>query len=316
MKRVVLTGATGFVGANLAEKLVEDGHEVHILLRNGYKGWRIEHLLSHLQPHEVNLLDSDRLGTEIQRIRPDWIFHLATYGAYSWQDNSAQAIHTNYLGTVNLIEACLRTGFEVLINTGSSSEYGSKDHAPPEDEYLEPNSFYAATKAAATIFCRYLAQRHKSPIFTLRLYSVYGAFEEPQRLIPQVILKGSKGEFPPLADPDIARDFIITEDVVRAYLFIAASATSLPPGDVFNVGTGRQTTIKDVIEIAKDVLNIKTEPVWNSMPNRTWDSTTWVANNDKLCGLGWKPEYEFRAGFSETVGWFQQNRALINKIYR
>jgi UDP-glucose 4-epimerase len=316
MKRVVLTGATGFVGANLAEKLLEDGHEVHILLRDGYKTWRIEHFFSHLHPHEINLLDRDKLDAEIQRIRPDWIFHLATYGAYSWQDNSTQAIHTNYLSTVNLIEACLKTGFEVLVNTGSSSEYGLKDHAPAENEYLEPNSYYAATKAAATIFCRYIAQRNNSPIFTLRLYSVYGAFEEPQRFIPQVILNGLEGRFPPLADPEIARDFIFTEDVVRAYLLLATSATSLLPGEIYNAGTGKQTTIKEVVEIAREVFNIKTEPLWNSMPNRSWDSRTWVANNHKLCGLGWQPHYEFRTGFLETVAWFLNNTALIDKIYR
>ena len=316
MKRIILTGATGFVGANLAEKLVVDGHEVHLLLRDGYKVWRIEHLLPHLHLHEINLLDRDKLDSEIQHIRPDWIFHLAAYGAYSWQDNSAQAINTNYLSTVNLIEACLKTGFEALINTGSSSEYGRKDHAPDENEYLEPNSYYAATKAAATIFCRYIAQRHNSPIFTLRLYSVYGAFEEPQRFIPQVILKGLDGGFPPLAEPGIARDFIFTDDVVDAYFLVARSATSLLPGEVYNVGTGKQTTIRDVIKITKELFNIKTEPVWNSMPNRSWDSTTWVADNHKLCRIGWKPQYEFRAGFLKTVAWFRQNTALINKIYR
>ena len=316
MKRIILTGATGFVGANLAEKLVTDGHEVHLLLRDGYKVWRIEHLIPHLYVHEINLLDRERLDSEIQRIRPDWIFHLAAYGAYSWQDNSAQAINTNYLSTVNLIEACLKTGFEALINTGSSSEYGRKDYAPDENEYLEPNSYYAATKAAATIFCRYIAQRHNSPLFTLRLYSVYGAFEEPQRFIPQVIVKGLDGGFPPLADPEIARDFIFTDDVVDAYFLVARSATSLLPGEVYNVGTGKQTTIRDVIKITKELFNIKTEPVWNSMPNRSWDSTTWVAENHKLCGIGWKPQYEFRAGFLKTVAWFRQNTALIDKIYR
>ena len=315
MKRVLLTGATGFVGANLAEKLLKDGHEVHILLREGYKAWRIQHLLPHLRPHRIEMLDRERLDMEIQRIRPDWILHLAAYGAYSWQDNSAQAINTNYLSTVNLIEVCQKTGFEVFINTGSSSEYGAKDHAPAEDEYLEPNSYYAATKAAATMFCRYVARRSNSPIFTLRLYSVYGAFEEPQRFIPQVILKGLDGGFPPLADPEIARDFIFAEDVVGAYLLIAESSASLRPGEVFNAGTAKQTTIKDVVSIAAEVLNIKNEPVWNSMPNRSWDSTIWVANNDKLCGLGWKPEYEFRAGFVRTVAWFQENAALINSIY-
>jgi UDP-glucose 4-epimerase len=316
MKQVILTGATGFVGANLAEKLVEDGHEVHVLVRDGYQTWRIDHLLHHLHLQELNLLDRDSLDTAIQKIRPDWIFHLAAYGAYSWQDDSTQAINTNYLSTVNLTEACLKTDFEVFINTGSSSEYGIKDHAPAENEVLEPNSYYAVTKAAATLFCRYTAQRHNRPIITLRLYSVYGAFEEPGRLIPQMILKGLAGEFPPLADPEIARDFVFTEDVVQAYLLVSESAASLPPGEVYNVGTGKQTTIKDVVRIAKELFDIRIDPVWNSMPDRSWDSTVWVANNDKLCGIGWKPEHEFRAGFLKTVAWFRQNTALMNKIYR
>lgn len=316
MKRVILTGATGFVGANLAEKLIEDGHEVHLLLRDGYKAWRIEHLLPHLHLHTRNLLDREGVAIEIEQIRPDWIFHLAAFGAYSWQDDSTRAINTNYLSTVNLLEACLKTEFEAFINTGSSSEYGLKDHAPAENEYIEPNSYYAATKAAATLFCRYTAQRCKSPIFTLRLYSVYGAFEEPQRLIPTVILKGLNGEFPPLADPEIARDFIFTEDVVRAYLSVAASSASLPPGEVYNVGTGKQTSIRDVVEVTKEVFDLKIDPVWGSMPNRSWDSTIWIANNSKLCATGWKPEFEFKAGFLKTVEWFRQNSSLIDKIYR
>ena len=316
MKRVVLTGATGFVGANLTERLVEEGHEVHILVRDGYRTWRVEHLLPHLHLHELDLLDRDRLDTEIQRIRPDWIFHLATYGAYSWQDDSTQAIHTNYLSTVNLIETCIKTGFEAFINTGSSSEYGIKDHAPTEHEALEPNSYYAATKAAASLFCRYVAQRHNRPMFTLRLYSVYGAFEEPGRLIPQMILKGLAGEFPPLTDPNIARDFVFSEDAVGSYFVVAESAASLPPGEIYNVGTGQQTTIEDVVKVATEVFELQREPVWNSMPNRSWDSSVWVANNHKLCGIGWKPQYGFRAGFLKTVAWFRQNADLINRIYR
>lgn len=315
MKRVVLTGASGFVGANLAERLVNDGHEVHLLLREGYKTWRLEHFLSHTHVHIVNLLDREALTAAIELIRPDWIFHLAAYGAYSWQDNSIEAINTNYLCAVNLLEASLKTGFEVFINTGSSSEYGFKDHAPAEDDYLEPNSGYAATKAAATLFCRYAAQRYKSPLFTLRLYSVYGPYEEPNRLIPTVILKGLHAEFPPLASADIARDFIYIEDVIRAYLFLAESSNPLPYGEVYNVGTGRQTTLKEAIEIARNVFDIKAEPIWGSMPNRKWDATVWVANNRKLCALGWLPQFEFQSGFQKTIEWFKQNPRLISKVY-
>jgi nucleoside-diphosphate-sugar epimerase len=316
MKRVILTGASGFIGANLAEKLIRDGHHVHLLLREGYKTWRLENLLPNAQVHVVNFLSRESLIDLVKSIRPDWIFHLAAFGAYSWQDNSTEAINTNYLSTVNLLEAGLTAGFEAFINTGSSSEYGFKNHAPAEDEYLEPNSYYAVTKAAATLFCRHTAQSTQKPIFTLRLYSVYGAYEEPKRLIPAMVLKGLQGEYPPLVDAGIARDFIHIEDVVRAYLFVAKSGGVLPPGEVYNVGTGKQTSIQDVVEVAQDIFKIKKQPVWGSMPNRSWDTPVWMADNRKLCAANWKPQFEFRDGFQKTIDWFKQNQSLVDRFYR
>jgi UDP-glucose 4-epimerase len=316
MRKCIITGASGFVGANLTEKLIREGHEVHLLLRERYTSWRLEQFLPYVQLHIVNLLDRETLTKTIEAIHPDWIFHLAAYGAYSWQDDSAEAINTNYLSTVNLLEMSLKTGFDAFVNTGSSSEYGLKDHAPSEDEFIDPNSYYAATKAAATLFCRFTAQRYTCPIFNLRLYSVYGPYEEPRRLIPTIISKCLQGDFPPLASADIARDFIYAEDVVSAYLLLAESADVFPPGEVYNVGTGTQTTIKNVVEIAQDIFNLKKEPIWGSMPNRAWDTATWVADNSKLCSAGWKPIYEFRSGFEKTIDWFQQNPLLINRIYR
>ena len=315
MKRVLLTGATGFVGANLANKLIEDGHKVHLLLRKGYKTWRIEHLLPHVRIYPINLMDRDKVAETVNHIRPDWVFHLAAYGAYSWQEDLSLAINTNYLSTVNLVNACLKTGFEAFINTGSSSEYGLKDHAPAENEYIDPNSYYAVTKAAATLFCRYTAQLNKSPILNLRLYSVYGAFEEPNRLIPAVIMNGLDGKLPPLVNPDIGRDFIFIDDVISAYLLAASLASSLSPGEVFNVGTGIQTSIREVVAISREVFDIKTEPVWNSMPNRSWDANIWIANNSKLLSLGWAPQFDFKTGLLRTIDWFEQNSDLIKKIY-
>jgi nucleoside-diphosphate-sugar epimerase len=315
MKKTILTGASGFVGANLAEKLVNNGHEVHLFLRSGYQTWRIKHLLPYIQIHTVNLLDQESLTAIIKSIRPNWIFHLATFGAYSWQDNSIEAINTNYLSTVNLIEASMKTGFESFINTGSSSEYGEKDHAPKEDEYLEPNSYYATTKAAATLFCRYTAQRTQNPIFTLRLYSVYGHYEDPNRLIPALITKGFKGKLPPLVHPEVARDFIFSEDICSAYLFVASSAGRLPAGSVYNVGTGVQTSIREIVSITREVFSISEEPTWGTMENRSWDTNIWVANNAKLCHAGWSPAYDFRTGYLRTIEWFNQNRLKLAHIY-
>jgi nucleoside-diphosphate-sugar epimerase len=118
-----------------------------------------------------------------------------------------------------------------------------------------------------------------------------------------------------LAHPDIARDFIFTEDVNRACLFVAASWASLPPGEIYNVGSGRQTTLKEVVEITWEIFKIAAEPAWASMQNRAWDTKTWVANNTKLRAAGWKPGFSFRAGYLKTIDWFRQNPGLVEKIY-
>ena len=131
-KRVMITGATGFVGAHLAHRLLHDGYDVHLLVREDYAPWRIESVGSEMHLHVVNLGNRETLTIVVSKIQPDWIFDLAAYGAYSSQGDLHKIVRTNVVGTANLAEACLKVGFEPFINTGSSSEYGFKDHAPSE----------------------------------------------------------------------------------------------------------------------------------------------------------------------------------------
>jgi len=306
MKRVILTGGTGFVGANLVRRLLRDGHEVHLLVRPDYQPWRIAPLRPDLRLHELHLHDAAAVARVVGQVRPDWVFHLAVHGAYSWQTDWEQMVRTNIQGTMSLVTACLSTGFAAFVNTGSSSEYGFKDHAPAENEPLEPNSYYAVTKAAATLFCRHTAQRHQVHLPTLRLYSVFGPYEDPGRLLPALITHGLKGALPPLADPNVARDFVYVEDVVDAYL-LAATVTTPEWGPIYNVGTGAQTTLRDVVEVARQVLRIAPEPVWNTMSNRNWDANVWVSDNRKIrAQLGWQRRSTFAEGFRLMVDWFRQ----------
>ena len=170
MKRAFVTGAGGFVGANLVRRLLRDGNEVHVLLREP-NAWRLEEVAKDLHIHLGDLRNAEQLTRMIETVRPEWIFHLAAYGAYSWQTELSTMIETNITGTANLLNACLTTGFAAFVNAGSSSEYGFKDHAPSETEFLEPNSNYAVTKASATLFCRSVAQPRHASVRTLRLYS-------------------------------------------------------------------------------------------------------------------------------------------------
>lgn len=314
MKRALVTGASGFVGANLARRLVRDGQQVHILLRPQSDLWRLADLQDELTVHHVTLSDREAVADAVKKIRPDWIFHLAVHGAYSWQTNLLEMIDTNVTGTACLLEACSKAGFEAFVNTGSSSEYGFKDHPPHEGEMLEPNSHYAVTKASATLLCRQVAQDRKLHIPTLRLYSVYGPYEDPRRLIPTLVIKGLSGKLPVLVDPTGARDYIYIEDVVDAYLRAAGTPTD-EPGAVYNVGTGIQTSIGQIVEVARAQLEIKEEPRWGSMPNRIWDTSNWVSDNRKLMKrLDWKPTFNLEDGFRGTVEWVRSNPAM-QKFY-
>jgi nucleoside-diphosphate-sugar epimerase len=310
MKRVIITGGTGFVGANLARRLLYEGHEVHLLLRPNHTAWRIQAVQADVHLHEVRLENPDDARQVVKSIQPEWIFHLAAHGAYSWQTDFPQMVQTNFMSTVNLVEACLKTGFEVFVNTGSSSEYGFKDHAPSESEAPEPNSYYAVTKASATLYCGHIARSHNIRIPTLRLYSVYGPYEEPSRLMPTLIVHGLKGRLPPLVSPHIARDYIYVDDVLDAYLLAVGDKWDAPDA-IYNVGTGVQTTIEEIVKIAQRVLNITAAPEWGSMSDRTWDTSVWIADARSIYQqLGWLPHNKVEQGFQKFVDWLNTNNEM------
>lgn len=307
MKTAIITGATGFVGANLTRRLLQDGCAVHLIVRPQYNAWRIDEIKSECRIHEIDLQDTEPLQSAVAKIKPDWIFHLAANGAYSWQTDVREIINTNLIGTVNLVQSCLAAGFESFVNTGSSSEYGFKDHAPVENEYIEPNSYYAVAKSSATMFCQFMARSQKVQIPTLRLYSIYGPYEEPNRLMPTMIINGLAGKLPPLVDPNIARDYVSAADCVEAYV-LAASTKVAELGAVYNVGSQKQTSLAEVVDVARTVMNIKEEPNWGSMPNRKWDTSVWVSNSEKIkAELGWQARDSFEQGFSDMVSWFNEN---------
>jgi nucleoside-diphosphate-sugar epimerase len=312
MKRVLVTGAAGFIGANLARRLVADGYETTLLTGPGSDCWRLEELERDAPIVQLDLADGDAVSRAVAGAGPDWILHLAAHGAYSWQTDRAAILRTNVVGTANLLEAGRQAEVETFVNTGSSSEYGLKASAPDEEDSVEPNSAYAVAKASATMLCRHVAAADGLNVCTLRLYSAYGPWEEPRRLVPALAVEGLHGRLPPLVDPRIARDFIWVGDIVDAYL-LAAGAFHEEPGAVYNVGTGMQTTVGEAAEIARSVLGVEASPDWGSMAARSWDTDCWVANSSKIRRtLGWRPTRGFRQGFEELASWFRASPDLLS----
>lgn len=311
MTTVLVTGAAGFVGANLTRRLVADGRDVHVLLRPDHDLWRLNDLISDVRVHHVVLEDLLDVRSAVRRISPEWVFHLAAHGAYSDQTDFRRMVGTNLLGTVNLVEAAVDQGFEAFVNTGSSSEYGFKDHPPAEDERLDPNSHYAVTKAGATMYCGYVGRLRGVRLCTLRLYSVYGPLEEPSRLWPTLIVRALRGALPPLVDPSVARDYVYVDDVVEAYQR-AATSSGVEPGAVYNVGTGVQTTLAQLVEVCRDQLGVEEEPRWGTMPDRAWDTDVWVADIGRIQrAWGWRPKTTVEEGLARFVKWFQRHPELL-----
>jgi nucleoside-diphosphate-sugar epimerase len=303
-ERFFITGATGFVGSCLTRKLVELGCDVHVLVRRGSNQWRLSGMADRLSVHTGDLNDAEGLRTLISGVEPTVIYHLAVHGAYPHQTDADQIILTDVFGTWNLLKACAEVDYKLFVNTGSSSEYGSKQSAMRETDLLEPNSYYAVAKSAQTMVCAHMARNDRRPINTFRLFSVYGPYEEPTRLVSNVIRRCLEGKTLDMVSPSTARDFIHVDDVVEAYLQIGQ--LSLQCGETFNIGTGVQSTVREVVNAALKATGARPRVNWGSMPARSWDSETWLADITRVRRtLKWSPKIGLAEGILKTADWFR-----------
>lgn len=313
-KRVLITGSTGFIGANLTREFLKIGFEVYIFTRVTSNKWRLSDILKDVKEYCVDLSDRERLEKIILDIKPEIILHTAVYGGYPFQKNTDKIMQTNIVGTVNILSACSRVGFDIFVNTGSSSEYGTKHSPMRETDLLEPNNDYGVSKASATLFCQTKAKIEKLPIVTLRLFSPYGYYEEPTRLIPSVIVACLRGENPKVSSPDPVRDFIFIEDIINAYVKVIKTKREVE-GEIFNIGYGRQYSVGEVVNKIVELTGNKVKPEWGSIPKRTNEPTVWQADVSKAKNiLNWKPGYSLEKGLAKTVNWFMENMTLYKGI--
>jgi dolichol-phosphate mannosyltransferase len=320
---IAILGAGGFIGINLLNKILQYRKDVVGFSSNPNNNWRIkQNNIPAKNIAKCDLLKKEDIASLIKKYKPKTIFNLAGYGGYSKQKDVERIYQTNFQSTVNLIEELKKNKFSSYIYAGSQSEYGLNSAAPSEDSKLLPNSHYAVSKTAVSYLLNYYGKIEKLPVVHLRLYSIYGPWEEPDRLMPVLIDNVKIGKLPHFVDPSISRDFIYVDDVVEAMLVVAerlchsgkrmkrahpesdSGVASFPRmtlyGEAFNVASGKKTTIKELAYLVKKIFKIKQTPVFGSMKNRIWDLKDWYGNPSKMNRfIGWKAKISLKEGLEK-----------------
>jgi dolichol-phosphate mannosyltransferase len=313
---IMIFGAGGFIGINILKAILEFRSDVYGVSQDHHNNWRFianQIPAKNLKTCDINQIT--QLNDLIKEIKPKTVFNLAAYGAYSKQKEYSKIYKTNFIASADIIESIKEYGFEAYIHAGSSSEYGLNSNAPDESSELIPNSHYSVSKAAVYQAIKYYGKIEKLPVLQLRLYSVFGPWEEPDRLIPVLISKARKKEFPNFVDGEISRDFIFISDVISAFISAAANIKTEFFGNAYNIGSGEKTTIKELAFLCKEIFEIDHNPEFANMQNRRWDLKDWYSNpkNAKL-DLKWECEANLKQALKNVAEW-QKNINFDNAFW-
>jgi len=308
-KRVLITGANGFIGARLASRLAREGANVRGLVSPGS---RAEHLPSEVIVERADIRDPDAVNAVVTQVAPQLIYHLASYGNHpahysgGIQDTITRISEINVLGTANLLGALAEVDFECLVNTGSAfAEYGPATQPMRETQRLAPDSYYGAAKAGATLLVSAFGARQRKNVVTLRPLYVYGPGEWELRFIPTVIARCLRGETLSLTSLSEKKNFVFIDDVVEAYLL--APRAGRPEAPIFNIGAESESTLGDVIRIVERCLGQDVTYVENAYTELQWPGECWAADIDLAAQvLGWRPSTTLEEGVQRTLEWMRE----------
>ena len=299
---ILVTGASGFIGANLFRLIASVRSDVYAVVPHE-KNWRLAEVGDE-QVVAVDLNDAAATKNLVESVAPQTVFDCVAYGAYSFEEDPGLIHRTNYVSIVSLVSLLTQRPFSAFVHAGSSSEYGENCTAPSEDSPCEPNSHYAVSKVAAASYLRYMGRYRDFPCVNLRLYSVYGALEDTSRLIPNLLRQALRGKLPPLVDARTSRDFVHVDDVCAAFVMAAAQMNPQLYGDSFNIGSGAKTTIGELAELTRRAFSVSDEPSFGSMEGRSWDLADWYADPDKARRvLGWHAAVSLEQGLRSMADW-------------
>jgi len=312
-KRVLVTGAGGFIASHLVESLVRNGATVRAFVR--YNSRSDVGLLNQV-PKEIysgiQVIAGDlRDLTAIQNAAKgmETIFHLGALIAipYSYQ-HPAEVVDTNVIGTLNILLAARDMQIRV-IHTSTSEVYGSAIYAPIDEAHpLQGQSPYSASKIAADKLAESFYCSYDLPVVTVRPFNTYGPRQSARAIIPTIISQALTGSELHLGSLDTKRDFTYVLDTVAG--FLAAAESTGVDGQTFNLGTGREISVGELVTVIEKIVGRPLTVVQD--PERLRPQKSEVVrllsdNRKAQKQLNWKPETTLESGLAQTVTWIQSN---------
>jgi CDP-glucose 4,6-dehydratase len=313
--RVLVTGADGFIGSWLAERLLDEGAEVVTLRRDrpALSRLRIDDVEPRCTIAQGDLSDHAALLRVLNEYGVETVFHLAAQAIVAVANRSPlSTFETNVRGTYNLLEAArLAPTVARVVVASSDKAYGEHDDLPyREDAKLQPRFPYDTSKAAADLIARSFAETYGLPVAVTRLANVYGGGDfNFSRLVPDTVRSIVAGERPILrSDGTPERDFIYVADAVDAYLAVAAGlADDANRGLAFNAGAGRPWPVLEIVNTLLEVAGSDLEPLVQGAGtpegeiDRQYLDSTLIGER-----LGWSAQWNLRDGLAETIGWYER----------
>ena len=312
-RRVLVTGAGGFLGAHTVRALLEEGAEVHGAVR-GRDAPRLAPVRGDVTEHEVEVGAADEVLRAMREISPDVVVHLAAdttvrrFAKGDW-DAIGRSIAVNLGGTLNVLRASLECGsVTTFIRAGGLEEYGNGPTPYHEEQREQPISPYSASQVAATHYCQMLQEHTETTIVTLRPALLYGPAQASDFLIPALIGACLRGDDFALSRGDRRRDLLYVEDAADA--FVRAATATGTAGAVVNLGHGVAHSMREVAEEIVAMTGSPTRLVEDGAVERPVEIRHLVTTTDAARRLlGWKPRVGLREGLERTIGWYRRRAA-------
>lgn len=306
--KVLVTGATGFIGSHLVKRLVNENCSVNVISRSEIRlnnNPIINGVLDKLKIFHSDLLDNSSLKESVTAIKPEIIFHMgALVVPYMDFETANTCVQTNIQGTLNLLNASKDLNYSSFIHMGTYEVYGHGKIPFSEEQPPDPISPYSISKVSSELFCRYAQKLCGSPITLLRLSNVYGPNQNPERLIPYVINGCLKKKQLTLTRGEQTRDFLYIEDAIEG--IIRSSICKKAISETINIASGTEVKIKNVVEKILDLTGNPVIPEY-TLENRAYEPQRWYCNITKAKKLlNWEPGYDLDKGIEQTIRWYKE----------